>query len=57
MLTYTAVGDAPAVAGYLQEFAVRAQADELMVTNASPGLDARRRALEILAGLTVGAPA
>lgn len=54
MLTYTAVGDAAAVAGYLDEFAVRAQADELMVTNASPDLDARRRALEILAGLSVG---
>jgi hypothetical protein len=28
-----------------------------MVTNASPELDARRHALEILAGLMVGAPA
>ena len=33
-------------------FAALAQADELMVTNATPGLDQRRRALEILATLT-----
>ena len=52
MLTYTAVGDGPAVAAYLEEFAELAQADELMVTNAAPGLDQRRRALEILATLT-----
>jgi luciferase family oxidoreductase group 1 len=57
MLTYTAVGDAPTVATYLEAFTERAQADELMVTNASPELDARRHALEILAGLMVGAPA
>ncbi|KAB7745335.1 MsnO8 family LLM class oxidoreductase [Nostocoides sp. F2B08] len=56
MLTYTAVGDAAAVAAYLESFALRAQADELMVTNASPDLEGRRRALEILAGLTVGSP-
>jgi luciferase family oxidoreductase group 1 len=51
MLTYTAVGDSPAVAGYLEEFAALSQADELMITNAVPGLDQRRRALEILAAL------
>lgn len=56
MLRYTAVGDAASVARYLEQFADRAQADELMVTNASPELAARRRALEILAGLPVGSP-
>ena len=51
MLTYTAVGDAAAVAAYLEEFATLSRADELMVTNAIPGLDKRRRALEVLATL------
>jgi luciferase family oxidoreductase group 1 len=51
MLTYTAVGDAAAVAAYFEEFATLSRADELMVTNAIPGLDKRRRALELLATL------
>ena len=51
MLTYTAVGDGAAVGAYLEEFGELAQADELMVTNAVPGLDQRRRALEILAAV------
>jgi luciferase family oxidoreductase group 1 len=51
MLTYTAVGDAAAVAAYFEEFATLSRADELMVTNAIPGLDKRRRALEVLATL------
>ncbi|MFN2318632.1 MAG: LLM class flavin-dependent oxidoreductase [Dermatophilaceae bacterium] len=51
MLTYTAVGDGADVGAYLEEFAELAQADELMVTNAVPGLAQRRRALEILAAL------
>lgn len=49
MLTYTAVGDRDAVADYLHRFAAETGADELMVTNAIPGLAARTRALEILA--------
>ena len=51
MLTYTATGDAEAVRAYLSWFAEHAQADELMLTNAAPGLDSRRRALEIVAGI------
>ncbi|MDO5503875.1 MAG: LLM class flavin-dependent oxidoreductase [Actinomycetia bacterium] len=51
MLTYTAVGDAASVRAYLDQFTEHARADELMITNAIPGLDARRRALEILADL------
>ncbi|MBC7309187.1 MAG: LLM class flavin-dependent oxidoreductase [Actinomycetales bacterium] len=49
MMTYTAVGDRGGVADYLTWFEDHAQADELMITNAAPGLDARRRALEIVA--------
>lgn len=49
MMTYTAVGDVGAVRDYLARFAEHAQADELMVTNAAPGLDSRLRALELLA--------
>lgn len=51
MLTYTAVGDPAAVGDYLRRFADHADADEIMFTNAIPGLDARRRALEIVASL------
>lgn len=49
MMTYSAVGDIAAVRDYLGRFATLAQADELMVTNAAPGLDNRLRALELLA--------
>ncbi|HHU09496.1 MAG TPA: LLM class flavin-dependent oxidoreductase [Intrasporangiaceae bacterium] len=51
MLTYTAVGDAPAVADYLERFAELADADELMITNPAPGLEKRRRSLQILADI------
>ncbi len=49
MLRYCAVGDGSAVAAYLSSFAERVHADEVMVTNQALGLDARLRALEILA--------
>jgi len=49
MMTYSAVGDISSVRDYLERFAEHAQADELMVTNAAPGLDNRLRALELLA--------
>ncbi|CAN7458253.1 LLM class flavin-dependent oxidoreductase [Knoellia sp. LjRoot47] len=49
MMTYSAVGDITTVRDYLERFAEHAQADELMVTNAAPGLDNRLRALELLA--------
>ncbi|WP_245889356.1 LLM class flavin-dependent oxidoreductase [Knoellia remsis] len=49
MMTYTAVGDIATVRDYLGRFAEHAAADELMVTNAAPGLDNRLRALELLA--------
>ena len=49
MMTYSAVGDIASVRDYLDRFAEHAQADELMVTNAAPGLDNRLRALELLA--------
>ena len=49
MMTYSAVGDLAAVRDYLGRFAEHASADEVMVTNAAPGLDSRLRALELLA--------
>lgn len=51
MLHHTVVGDADEVARGLADFAALADADELMITNPSPGLDQRLRTLEILAGL------
>lgn len=52
MLTYTAVGDRDEVAAYLASFREQTGADELMVTNAAPGLAERHTALDILA--TIG---
>ena len=49
MMTYSAVGDITTVRDYLGRFAEHARADEVMVTNAAPGLDNRLRALELLA--------
>lgn len=49
MLKYTVTGDAAAVSGGLKAFAAVTEPDEVMVTNQAIGLDARMRALEILA--------
>lgn len=49
MLTYTAIGDRDQVADYLTRFAAETGANELMVTNAIPGVAARKTALDILA--------
>ena len=49
MMTYTAVGDPPAVRRYLDGFAEHADADELIVTLMSPGLENRLRAATLLA--------
>lgn len=51
MLHHTVAGDPGEVAAGLADFAALADADELMITNPSPGLDQRLRTLEILAGL------
>ena len=49
MMSYTAVGDPPAVRKYLDGFARHADADELIVTLMSPGLENRLRAATLLA--------
>ena len=49
MMTYTAVGDPPSVRRYLDSFAQHAEADELIVTLLSPGLDNRLRAASLVA--------
>jgi luciferase family oxidoreductase group 1 len=49
MMSYTAVGDPPAVKRYLDGFARHADADELIVTLTSPGLDHRLQAAFLLA--------
>ncbi|HUE59281.1 MAG TPA: LLM class flavin-dependent oxidoreductase [Acidimicrobiales bacterium] len=49
MMEYTAVGDPPAVRRYLDDFARHADADELIVTLMSPGLENRLRAATLLA--------
>lgn len=48
MTKYTAVGTVDTVRDYLDDFRTRVQADELIVTNAAPDLQARRRTLELL---------
>jgi luciferase family oxidoreductase group 1 len=49
MMQYTAVGDPPAVHRYLDDFARHIDADELIVTLMSPGLEHRLRAATLLA--------
>lgn len=49
MMEYTAVGDPPAVRRYLDTFAEHADADELIVTLLSPGLENRLHAATLLA--------
>ena len=49
MMEYTAAGDPPAVREYLDRFARHADADGLIVTLMSPGLDNRLRAAALLA--------
>lgn len=49
MMHYTAVGDPPTVRSYLDGFAEHADADELIVTLMSPGLENRLRAAVLLA--------
>lgn len=51
MMTYTAIGDREDVAQYLADFRATCGADELMITNPAPGLDARLQTLDILATL------
>ncbi len=51
MMQHTVAGDAEAVSRSLAEFAAYADADELIMTNPAPGLEARTRTLEIVAGL------
>ena len=56
MMRYSAVGTPADVQEYLEGFAVHADADELMVVAASPGIDARLRSLELLAQVANLAP-
>jgi luciferase family oxidoreductase group 1 len=51
MMRYTAAGGPEAVRRYLDEFAVDAQADELMVVHSGPTRADRFRSLELLAGV------
>jgi luciferase family oxidoreductase group 1 len=48
MTKYTAVGTVETVRDYLDQFRVRVQADELILTNAAPELQARHRTLQLL---------
>ena len=50
MTTYSAVGTPSDVRAYVERFARKADADELMVVHPSPTLDARLRSIELLRG-------
>lgn len=49
MLRYSAIGDAPAVAEYLDAFTTRVQADELMISFQSPTHEETLRSMELVA--------
>jgi luciferase family oxidoreductase group 1 len=48
MMQYTAAGTPPTVKEYLDGFAEHADADELIVVHASPGIEARLRSVDLL---------
>jgi alkanesulfonate monooxygenase SsuD/methylene tetrahydromethanopterin reductase-like flavin-dependent oxidoreductase (luciferase family) len=50
MSTYSAIGTASDVKAYVERFAERAQADELIVVHPAPSIDARLRSAELLIG-------
>jgi luciferase family oxidoreductase group 1 len=50
MVRYSAVGTAGEVRDYVEDFARRAGADELIVAHQSPRIEARLRSVELLAG-------
>ena len=51
MSTYAAVGTASEVAAYLEGFAKKAGADELITVHPSPAIDARLRSITLLASI------
>lgn len=57
MMRYSAVGTAPEVAQFLDEFTTSAQADELIVAHQSPTIADRRRSVELTAGAMAGVDA
>jgi luciferase family oxidoreductase group 1 len=57
MMHYAAVGTPKTVKEYLDDFAVHADADELMVALQSPGITARLRSCELLAEVSELVPA
>jgi luciferase family oxidoreductase group 1 len=52
MMTYSAVGTAPQVHAFLDEFAASVQADELIVAHQSPQVAERLRSVELTAPIT-----
>lgn len=57
MMRYSAVGTAPEVAQFLDEFTTSAQADELIVAHQSPTIADRLRSVELTAGAMAGVDA
>jgi luciferase family oxidoreductase group 1 len=57
MMRYTAVGTPAAVRRYLDDFTDEADADELIVVPASPGVENRLRSVDLLADVSGLAPA
>jgi alkanesulfonate monooxygenase SsuD/methylene tetrahydromethanopterin reductase-like flavin-dependent oxidoreductase (luciferase family) len=49
MLTFTAIGTGEDVRNYLEEFAERTAADELITAHHAPDVDARLRSVDLLA--------
>jgi alkanesulfonate monooxygenase SsuD/methylene tetrahydromethanopterin reductase-like flavin-dependent oxidoreductase (luciferase family) len=50
MMTYAAVGTPGDTVDYLEDFAKRADADELITAHQSPTIEARLRSVSLLAG-------
>jgi luciferase family oxidoreductase group 1 len=57
MMHYSAVGDPPMVKEYLDEFAVHANADELMIVHSAPTIEDRLRSVDLVADVCNLVPA
>jgi alkanesulfonate monooxygenase SsuD/methylene tetrahydromethanopterin reductase-like flavin-dependent oxidoreductase (luciferase family) len=57
MLTYAAVGTAPQVRDYLDDFIRHTEADELIVVHQAPAIEGRLRSVTLLAEAMQAVPA
>ena len=56
MMHYSAVGAPDTIKEYLDEFAVHADADELLVVHSAPTVETRLRSVDLVADVSILSP-